>query len=164
MAGLSPARRSESTLPPSPRDVLAAYHRAMLAWSADELASLYAPDAVHEFPFLAPGRPNRYDGREEIRIGYQAAWSGTSVRLQEIHDVVVFDSTDPEVVIGQWGATATSEPGAAPVVVTGLLILRVRDGMIAHALDYMDSLGTFQALGRLPAVLDSLGVSGIDQS
>ncbi|MER6049242.1 nuclear transport factor 2 family protein [Streptomyces sp. NPDC001793] len=148
----------------SPRDVLAAFHRAMLAWSADDLADLYAPDAVHEFPFLAPGRPHRYHGREEVRAGYRAAWSATSVRLQEIHDVVLFDSTDPEVVIGQWGATATLESGAAPVAITGLLILRVRDGLIVHALDYMDSLGTFHALGRLPALLDGLGGSGGDQS
>ncbi|MYT32957.1 MULTISPECIES: nuclear transport factor 2 family protein [unclassified Streptomyces] len=151
-------------MPSSPRDVLAAFHRAMLAWSADDLANLYAPDAVHEFPFLAPGRPHRYHGREEIRAGYQAAWSATSVRLQEIHDVVVFDSTDSEVVIGQWRATATLEPGAAPVAITGLLILRVRDGLIVHALDYMDSLGTFHTLGRLPALLDSLGVSSSGQS
>ncbi|MFJ9620027.1 nuclear transport factor 2 family protein [Streptomyces noursei] len=136
----------------------------MLAWSADDLANLYAPDAVHEFPFLAPGRPHRYHGREEIRAGYQAAWGATSVRLQEIRDIAVFDSTDSEVVIGQWGATATLEPGAAPAAITGLLILRVRDGLIVHALDYMDSLGTFHALGRLPALLDNLGPSGNDQS
>ncbi len=73
-------------MPSSPRDVLAAYHHAMLAWSADELVDLYAVDAVHEFPFLAPGRPDRYHGREEVRSGYQAAWGATSVRLQEIHD------------------------------------------------------------------------------
>ncbi|MCZ1012977.1 nuclear transport factor 2 family protein [Streptomyces noursei] len=151
-------------MPPSPRDVLAAYHRAMLAWSADDLANLYAPHAIHEFPFLAPGRPSRYHGREEVRAGYQAAWGATSVRLQEIHDIAVFDSTDPEVVIGQWGATATLEPGAAPAAITGLLILRVRDGLIVHALDYMDSLGTFHALGRLPALLDNLNTSGRDQS
>ncbi|MGW7489615.1 nuclear transport factor 2 family protein [Streptomyces sp. NPDC054786] len=151
---------SPSSPSPSPREVLAAYHRAMLAWSADDLADLYAPDAVHEFPFLAPGRPGRYHGREEVRTGYRAAWGATSVRLQEIHDVVVFDSADPEVVIGQWGATATFEPGAAPVEITGLLILRVHEGLIVHALDYMDSLGTFHALGRLPALLSSLGTPG----
>ncbi|MEU7164067.1 nuclear transport factor 2 family protein [Streptomyces morookaense] len=109
-------------------------------------------------PF-APGRPHRYHGRDEVRAGYRTAWSATSVRLREIHDIAVFDSTDPEVVIGQWGATATLEPGAAPVAITGLLILRVRDGLIVHALDYMDSLGTFHALGRLPALMDSLRLS-----
>ena len=54
----------------SPREVLARYHHAMLHLSADELADLYAVDAVHEFPFLAPGRPTHYRGREEVRAGY----------------------------------------------------------------------------------------------
>ncbi|MGP3922345.1 hypothetical protein [Streptomyces sp. 8N616] len=57
----------------SPRDVLARYHRAMLDKSADNLADLYAANAVHEFPFLFPGMPDRYQGREEVRAGYRAA-------------------------------------------------------------------------------------------
>ncbi|MEV5508945.1 nuclear transport factor 2 family protein [Streptomyces orinoci] len=144
-------------MPPSPRDVLAAYHRAMLAWSADDLADLYAPDAVHEFPFLTPGWPERYEGREAVREGYRAAWGASPVRLRDIRDVVVFDGADPEVVVGQWKATATHADGGQPVEITGLLILRVRDGLITHALDYMDTLGTFHALGRLPALLAALG-------
>ncbi|MGI5337452.1 nuclear transport factor 2 family protein [Streptomyces sp. CA-181903] len=149
-------------MPPSPRDVLAAYHRAMLSWSADDLADLYAPDAVHEFPFFAPGTPGRYEGREEVRAGYRAAWGASPVRLKEIHDVIVLDAADPEVVIGQWGASATSGPGTEPAAITGLLILRVRDGLIVHALDYMDTLGTCHALGRLPALLNGLGVERPD--
>ncbi|MBH1938045.1 hypothetical protein I5Q34_27900 [Streptomyces sp. AV19] len=58
----------------SRRDVLAAYRRAILALSAeDNLADLYVPDGVHEFPFLVPVRPDCYRGREEIPSG-----SGTS--------------------------------------------------------------------------------------
>ncbi|MFI0741288.1 nuclear transport factor 2 family protein [Streptomyces sp. NPDC021100] len=54
------------------------------------------------------------------------------MRLEEIHDVVVLGAADPEVVIGQWAATATSGPGAEPAAITGLLILRVRDGLIVQ--------------------------------
>ncbi|MEU2780190.1 hypothetical protein ABZ646_47280, partial [Streptomyces sp. NPDC007162] len=57
-----------------PREVLARYQRAMLDKSADDLADLYAVDAMHEFPFLFPGMPERYQGREEVRAGYRAAW------------------------------------------------------------------------------------------
>ncbi|MFI9721151.1 nuclear transport factor 2 family protein [Streptomyces sp. NPDC052396] len=141
----------------TPREALTAYHQAMLAWSADDLADLYAPDAVHEFPFLTPGWPERYQGREEVRAGYRAAWGASSVRLREIRDVVVFDGADPEVVIGQWKATATLGDDGQPAQITGLLILRVRDGLIVHALDYMDTLGTFHALGRVSVLLAALG-------
>src|SRR5215217_950316 len=89
----------------SPREVLIRYHHAMLHLSADELADLYAVDAIHEFPFLAPGRPTRYRGREEVRAGYWAAWSASPVRLEEIRNVMVYETTDPEVIIGEWAAT-----------------------------------------------------------
>ncbi|KNB53865.1 nuclear transport factor 2 family protein [Streptomyces caatingaensis] len=145
-------------MPRSPRDVLAAYHRAILALSADDLADLYAPDGVHEFPFLTPGRPDRYRGREEIRAGYRASWGArTPVRLQEIHDVAVFDGADPEIVVGLWRATARFAPDAAPITLSGLLILRVRDGLVVHAYDYLDFLGAFHASGRLPDLLGFLG-------
>ncbi|MFI0715123.1 YybH family protein [Streptomyces inhibens] len=58
----------------SAREILDRFHRAMLDKSADDLADLYAPDAVHEFPFLFPSVPERYEGREEVRAGYRAAW------------------------------------------------------------------------------------------
>ena len=38
----------------------------------------------------------------------------------------------------------------------GLLILRVRDGQIIHARDYMDGLGVAHAMTRLPAVIAAL--------
>ncbi len=48
---------SESPTTVGPRDALARFHRAMLDLSADDLADLFAVDAVYEFPFLTPGRP-----------------------------------------------------------------------------------------------------------
>ncbi|MFI9722885.1 nuclear transport factor 2 family protein [Streptomyces sp. NPDC052396] len=56
----------------------AVHSRARL--SVDDLADLYAPDAVHEFPFTAPGFPPRFEGRDQIRDAYRAAWSASPVR------------------------------------------------------------------------------------
>src|SRR5262245_59464302 len=81
-----------------PREVLARYRRAMLDKSADDLADLYAVDAVHEFPFLSPGMPARYNGREEVRAGYKAAWGASPARPERIREVAVHESTDPEVI------------------------------------------------------------------
>ena len=54
----------------SPREVLAAYHQAIVEADPDAVAELYAVDAVHEFPFLFPGVTD-YHGREEVRAGYR---------------------------------------------------------------------------------------------
>ncbi|UKY53157.1 nuclear transport factor 2 family protein [Streptomyces inhibens] len=112
----------------SAREILDRFHRAMLDKSADDLADLYAPDAVHEFPFLFPGMPERYEGREEVRAGYRAAWGASRAEPQEICEVVVHESVDPEVITVEQTVcgvvTTTGESFSFP----GLLVLRVRNG------------------------------------
>ncbi|WTP09570.1 nuclear transport factor 2 family protein [Microbispora hainanensis] len=75
------------------------------------------------------------------------------VRIAEIHDVVVHEAADPEVVIGEWEGTGTIEPDGRPFRATGLLTLRVRNGEIVDARDYMDVFGTYHAMGRLKDVV-----------
>lgn len=136
-------------MPLTPREALARYHRAMVDGPADDLADLYAADGVHTFPFRAPGFPARLKGREEIRALYRARWGASPVRLTEIHDVVVHDAADPEVVVGEWEGTGTVGPDHRPFRATGMLILRVRNGEIVETRDYIDALGTYHAMGRL---------------
>ena len=128
-----------------PREVLARYHQAMRDKSADELAELYARDAVHEFPFTAPGFPPRYTGREEVRAGYRAAWGASPVQVAEIRDVVVHETRDPEVIVAEHTVVVAVPDGADAFTVPGLLVLRVRDGLLVHVRDYMDGFGLSNA-------------------
>ncbi|MCX5344934.1 nuclear transport factor 2 family protein [Streptomyces atratus] len=132
----------------TPREVLVRYHQAMLDKSADDLADLYAADAVHEFPFTSPGFPSRYEGREEVRAGYRAAWGASPVRVEAIEDMEVHETADPEVIIGEHAVV-----GALPIgtfTVPGVLIVRVHDGLITRVRDYMDGLAV-AGLGELMA-------------
>jgi ketosteroid isomerase-like protein len=138
-----------------PRAILAHYRQAMLHRSADELADLYAVDAVHEFPFLFPGSPTRYRGREEIRAGYRAAWGASPA--QRIDEVAVPESTDPEAITVEQVVTGTVTTTGGSFRLPGLLVMRVRDGRIVHVRDYMDGLAVAHAMGRLPAVTALLG-------
>lgn len=67
---------SEPQLAPlrTPREVLARYYRAMVDKSADDLADLYAVDAVHEFPFAVPGFPLATTGARPYVRG--TGWPG----------------------------------------------------------------------------------------
>lgn len=139
-----------------PREVLARYQRAMLDKSADDLADLYAVDAVHEFPLLFPGMPERYEGRDEVRAGYRAAWGTSPAQPQEIREVVVHESTDPEVITVEQLVTGTVTTTGRPFSFPGLLVIRVRNGHIVHVRDYMDGLGVAHAMDRLAAVVAGL--------
>jgi ketosteroid isomerase-like protein len=137
----------------SAREVLARYHQAMLDKSADDLADLYATDAVHEFPFEVPGWPAKLSGREEIRSLYHRSWSNVPFQLTEVHDVAVSECGD--TVIGEWYGTGVTPDRA--FTAKGVLVFRVEGGKIVHMRDYMDVFGTFRSLGRLPAMVAALG-------
>jgi uncharacterized protein (TIGR02246 family) len=114
--------------------VVAAYHAAMLHKSADELADLYAEDGLHEFPF---GGLPPFQGREEVRAGYTMMWGAMEALVKEIRDVVIRQTTDPEVVVAEHETVVTVAD--QELTVPGLLILQVRDGLIVRARDYMDT-------------------------
>ncbi|GAA3161267.1 nuclear transport factor 2 family protein [Nonomuraea roseoviolacea] len=115
-------------------ETVAAFHRAMLHKSADELADLYAEEGVHEFPFggLSPLR-----GREEVRAAYRGSWSQTPAEVERVRMVALHATADPEVVVVEQEADVTV--AGNPITVPGLLVLRVRDGRIVHTRDYMDT-------------------------
>src|SRR5262245_60877713 len=102
----------------TPREVLRRFHAAMQARSADALADLYAPDAIHEFSFYVPHRPARYIGQAEVRAGYSEAWRDHPLDIAAIEDVFVHEATDPEVVIGQWRLQGSLRATGAAVEVT----------------------------------------------
>ncbi|MEV8566718.1 nuclear transport factor 2 family protein [Streptomyces sp. NPDC051322] len=131
----------------TPGEVLACYYRAMRDKSADDLADLYAVDAVHEFPFTSPGFPPRYEGREAVRAGYRAVWGAGPAKVKEIRRTATYETTDPEVIIAEQVVVGTLPPERTTFTVPGLLILRVRSGLITRVRDYMDGSGVAGARG-----------------
>ncbi|MGW0857963.1 nuclear transport factor 2 family protein [Streptomyces sp. NPDC002690] len=143
MTGPTPGTPATST----PRAVLERYHRAMLSMSADDLADLYAVDAVHEFPFTSPGLPARFEGREEVRAGYRAAWGASPAEVTELRDVTVHETGDPGVIIAEHVVVGSLPARDLTFTVPGLLILHVRDGLIVRVRDYMDGFGVAASRG-----------------
>ncbi|KAK1178824.1 nuclear transport factor 2 family protein [Streptomyces sp. NBS 14/10] len=138
-------------------DIVERFHRAMLNKSADDLADLYAVDARHEFPFLFPGLPTCFNGREEIRAGYRAMWGATPVEPEAIRDVAIHETAEAGTVVVEQTVVGALAPAGRPVTVPGILVIRVRDGLIVHTRDYMDGLGVAAATDRLPDLVAALG-------
>jgi ketosteroid isomerase-like protein len=136
----------------SPREVLRAFHDAMKTKSADALADLYAVEGTHELPFYTPNQTQTLVGREAVRDVYRRAWSDHPLDIERIDDVFVHEGEDREIVVGQWKARALVRATGKTIEITGLLVLRVRDGLIVHTRDFVDAMGITKALGREPFI------------
>lgn len=98
----------------------------------DELPSLYAEDAVVVHPFSTDPATARLAGRDAIREHFaRAAEMDVDFRAE---DVVVHETTDPEVVIGEF--TYRGSLGGKDITMPAIFVLRVRDGLIVSSRDY----------------------------
>ncbi|MGW4210439.1 nuclear transport factor 2 family protein [Lentzea sp. NPDC004789] len=123
--------------PATPREILTKLHELTLE-DAARTVDLYAEDGVHELPFAPPGAPKRLDGREAIRALMNAQGSGPSpVQYQAFENVVVWETTDPEVIVAEY--ELVGNVSGEPFRVPNLLVLRVRDGRIRLTRSYFDS-------------------------
>jgi ketosteroid isomerase-like protein len=140
----------------APRAILRRYQQAIVDKSADDLADLYAADAVHEVPFLFPGIPDRLEGREQVRAAYRSAWAASDAQPRTVREVSVHSCVDSGVLVVEQVVSGVLQSTGQSFEFPGVLVLRVRDGKIIHVRDYMDGLGVAHALGRLPAVAAAL--------
>lgn len=137
--------------PLTPREVFARMQEAWLGGRDD--GDLLAEDVVTEAPFAPPGHPKRREGRDNVLSFYRPQRAAFPVRFEEVRDVVVHETADPEVIVVEYTlagtVTTTGRRGSAPFIG----VLRVRDGRVAGWREYQDALAIAQAVGRLPDLL-----------
>lgn len=143
----------------TPRQLLDRFQKAMLDFSPDALADLFARDAIYEFVFWTPhrGPSQRYDGREQIRAGFTQSWGSVpKPLLTGFRDVRIHETTDPEVIISEHEVRAVNHATGQEFISRFLLVLRARHGEIVHLRDYADMLRASAGLGRLQQLFDQL--------
>lgn len=135
------------TQPSSAQAVVERFIELSAAGAYDQLADLYAEDAVIEMPFAPPGVPRSSQGREEFRARFQSVrglWT-----IDRIDPVRIYQGADPEIVITEFTihrtVTATEQSFASDYI----LVMTIRDGLIAHSRDYADPVASARAFGRL---------------
>jgi uncharacterized protein (TIGR02246 family) len=121
--------------PVTPADVLAQRRRLILSGDADGYADLFAPDAVIEAPFAAPGAPSRLEGRDAIRE-YSRRVMASPLRLEDFEVAELYQTQDPEVVIAEMLAKATLTTTGQTFAATSIQILRIREGQIVLFRDF----------------------------
>ena len=123
--------------PRLPAAVFEALVRGVEEQRWDDLADLYAEDAIVEHPLAAPGSavPRLLRGRGQLREHFRAAGSsGLRMRAERI---AIHRSTDPEVLIAEFEYVGLGASDAERFVVPCVFVLRVRDGQIVESRDYV---------------------------
>ena len=139
-----PERPVSTAAPDSPRGVFEQLAYGVSDGKWHELPELYAEETHVTHPFL-PGSPT-LKTRKELREHF-ALGAASATQLQA-RDLVVHESTDPEVIVGEFDYQGTSGIGR-PFRVSSIFVLRVRDGLIVESRDYSDHLALAAASGRL---------------
>jgi ketosteroid isomerase-like protein len=93
----------------------------------------YAEEVVVEHPFMVP-EPTTTRGRAHLRERM------TKLKqlpiTMEIANVVVHETTDPEVVVGEFESRITSKQTGKRITTGNILVLRIRDGVVVSSRDY----------------------------
>lgn len=134
--------------PASPRDVLERLIRGISEGRWQELGDLYAEDAVVDYPFALPGGPARLEGRPVIQR-YFAAVARSPLKLTA-HNVVVHETTDPEVVIAEWDYDMSVTTTGGSFWVANIQVSRVRAGQIVTSRDYHNHSVLAEAVAQRP--------------
>ena len=102
------------------------------------LVDLCADDVVFEFPFAPPGRPTRVEGKPALG-DYLKALLGR-VRIEGVRNVEVHETIKPDVAIIEMTMTGSVTATGAPYEQSYVVVLTVRDGLIARYRDYWNPL------------------------
>jgi ketosteroid isomerase-like protein len=133
--------------PPSDAlDVLELMRAAAIARSAGDMSSVYALDAVHEFPFTRPGVPARAEGRDAIMNLITAFWSTSPLRYERYRTIAIHGTADPDTIVVEQEVEGTSSTTGS-FVLPNILVLKTRHGQIAHLRDYANLLAVEEATG-----------------
>jgi uncharacterized protein len=129
------------------REVLERFRQAAISQSADDMSRVYAADAVHEFPFTAPGVPSRLEGRDAIVTWITAGWKASPLKYERYRTLAIHDTDNPETIIVEQEAIGTSA-STGEFALPNIVVLTVRNGQIASLRDYVSIPAAAAAMGR----------------
>ncbi|GAA2105818.1 nuclear transport factor 2 family protein [Actinomadura alba] len=129
----------------TPRDLFARFQRNALAGQAGLDEEMLADDVVVEQPF-APAGHRRIEGREKVAAMTRAGREALSIVFEEFRDVVIHETADPEVIIAEYQMVATMPGSGARATAAFAVVLRARDGRIAHWREYQDRAAIAEAM------------------
>lgn len=140
---------------PDPVEVVDRALSLLLAHDMAGFADLWAEDGVLEFPFAAPGYPQRVEGRAAVREYLRGYPDVLDVRA--VPERVVHRTTDPDVVVVEFAADGVVVATGRPYRMRYISVLTVTGGEIRHYRDYWSPLAAAEAMGGVDDLLSAFG-------
>jgi ketosteroid isomerase-like protein len=100
-------------------------------------------DFVMEFPFARPGMETRIAGRDAV-LAYLGTVLG-GVSIEQVDNVVVHETADPEVVILEFEGHGRSLQVDEPYDQRYISVIRTRGGRMVHYRDYWNPIQGLKA-------------------
>jgi uncharacterized protein len=138
---------------PTPLEVVQRLIAGVPAREWRSLPYLYAEDAVVEQPMALP-KPIRLVGRAALAEHFAAA-AQLPLELRATN-IVLNDTSDPEVVVAEFDYEARNTDTGASFTVANVFVMRVRHGLIVASRDYSNHVLFAAAFGRIDALADRL--------
>ncbi|ANZ38132.1 isomerase [Lentzea guizhouensis] len=123
---------------------VAEHLRLTAAGRTEEWVTLFAPDAVLEFPYAPQGVPRRVAGRDALLAHMRGFPETFDV---EFVDLVFHETVEQTLAIAEFRSTGTAVATGKPYEQTCISVVRTGDdGLITHYLDYWNPLVAIEAL------------------
>lgn len=139
--------------PASPRQVVEALMQGIEKQQWLELHGLYAEEAIVEYPFALP-LPRRLEGREAIQRYF--AMAAAAPLQREVWNMVVYETTDPEVVVAEWDYDGLVNTTGRRFRVSNIQVTRVRNGKSVASRDYHNHTMMAHVMGQLTSLVTAL--------
>lgn len=109
---------------------------------------LWAPDVVIEQPFAAGG-PSRIVGRDTFLEKTRGSREALPVRFEEMRDVTVHETSDPNKIIVEYTLAGTILPTGEKASAPFIAVMEVRDGLMTLWREYQNTALMAEKLGGL---------------
>lgn len=127
-----------------------AFHRMRDRWlagaavGADDLAD----NVIVEWPFAAPGRPSRIQGKAEFLAFADPERAAMPLRIDDCEVTTVHSLVDPSTIVVEYSLTATAAATGRQATADFITVLTVHDGKITLLREYQDTLKMAAALAQ----------------
>lgn len=134
-------------------ELLERLRSASIARDPGRLAGLYAPDAVHEFPFVTPGAPTHIRGRAAIAEFNATVFRSLPFAYSEYRTVAVHQAGETVLAVEQEAIGANTITGA-PFALPNVWVIEVdSQGLVVNLRDYVNPAAIAEALGDVSEAL-----------